>query len=193
SAMLQQVVGSVFTLMGQYERQWRQVKGSDAVDLFGFRFDVGLEPVPVNLDRMLRIFRQGCQDLREVWATSMRPETLDSVLKAAQHGTGEFHLPDEVWVHVIYEFAVAFQRHRVERQTLIRSLTPLYIGRVASFVNETADLNSDQVEERMERLCCCFEEAKPYLMDLWDGQTPAQPAPAAKTEEVYAQNAPGNS
>jgi len=193
SAMLQQVVGSVFTLMGQYERQLRQIKGSDAVDLFGFRFDVGLEPVPVNLDRMLRIFRQGCQDLRDIWATALRPETLEAVLKVARQGAGEFNLPDEVWVHAIYEFAVAFQRRRVERQTLIRSLTPLYIGRVASFVNETADLGSDQVEERMERLCRCFEDSKPYLLDLWDGHAPAQPAPAAKTEDLYVENAPRNS
>lgn len=196
SAMLQQVVGSVFGLMGQYQQQWRQVKGSEAVDLFGFRFDVGLEPVAVNVERMLRIFRQGCQDLREVWATAMGPGTLDSVLRVSSLTGAEFHLPDETWVRVIYEFAVAFQRHRVERQTLIRSLTPLYIGRVASFVNETSDLNSDQVEERMERLCQCFEDSKPYLMDLWDGHAPAAAAPetpAAHTEELYAQNAPGNS
>jgi glycosyltransferase involved in cell wall biosynthesis len=194
SAMLQQVVGSVFELMGQYERVWKKVRGSEPVDLFGFRFDVGLEPINVNLERMLRIFRQGCQDLREVWATALRPETLGAVTRLGCGEGSPFHIDDELWVRIIYEFAVAYRRHRVERQTLIRSLTPLYIGRVASFVIEVREMNSDEVEERMEHLCVCFEEAKPYLIELWDGHPPATAAPAEPREEkVYVEDAPRNS
>ncbi len=38
----------------------------------------------------------------------------------------------------------------MNRDHLLKSLTPLYIGRTAAFVMETADANSDQVEERIE-------------------------------------------
>ena len=44
SAMLHQVVGSVFTLMQEYEPVWQKQMESEPVDLFGFRFDVGLDP-----------------------------------------------------------------------------------------------------------------------------------------------------
>jgi len=40
---------------------WDRVNGSKMVDLFGFRYDVGLEPVGVNLERMLHAFAQGCR------------------------------------------------------------------------------------------------------------------------------------
>jgi len=75
SAMLHQVVGSVFTLIEEYEPVWRERTGSQPVDLFGFRYDVGLDPIDVNLDRMITAFRRGCEELSEVWSLAMQPET----------------------------------------------------------------------------------------------------------------------
>src|SRR6266851_7411988 len=48
TAMLEQVVGSVFLLMQEYESVWQPLTGSKEAALFGFRFDVGLDPVEVN-------------------------------------------------------------------------------------------------------------------------------------------------
>ncbi len=56
----------------------------------------------------------------------------------------------------------------MERGHLLRSLTPLYLARVASFVIETESLLSAQVEEKIEALCCSFESTKPYLMAHWN-------------------------
>jgi glycosyltransferase involved in cell wall biosynthesis len=56
SAMLQQVVGSVFLLMKEYEGVWRERAGSHPVALYGFRYDVGLDPIDVNVERMVAAF-----------------------------------------------------------------------------------------------------------------------------------------
>ena len=50
-----------------------------------------------------------------------------------------------------------------------RLLTPLYLARVASFVEETRTLSSAAVEEKIERLCLKFEELRPYLLSQWAG------------------------
>src|SRR5437660_470835 len=63
SAMLRQVVGSLFMLMQEYEAVWRPLGGSKEAALFGFRFDVGLDPVEVNVERMVAAFQKGCQEL----------------------------------------------------------------------------------------------------------------------------------
>lgn len=169
SAMLQQVAGSVFSLMGEYETVWPAVHGSEEADLFGFRHDVGLDPVAVNLERMLRTFRASAQELPDVWALALRPSTLSAVraLAARQDGDGTFRLEDELWVDIIHEFALAHKVKRLERGHLLKSLTPLYIGRVASFVNEVRELGAEAVEERIERLCECFEARKPDLAARW--------------------------
>ncbi len=177
SAMLHQVVGGVFALMVEYEAVWKKVQGSRPVDLYGFRFDVGLDAIEVNLDRMLESFRRGCRDLREIWALALEKPTLDAILRLGlARGGREFHLPDEIWTRAILEFAAAYRRRPIERGHLLHSLTPLYLGRVASFVIETATLVSAEVEERIEALCVCFEQHKQYLEQLWAGATPAAPS-----------------
>ena len=169
SAMLEQVVGSVFLLMEEYQPVWRSRAGSSPVDLFGFRYDVGLDAVPVDVPRMLHAFQRGCSELGEIWSQALCPDTLTDLLALGrQEATDRFHLHDELWVRIILDFACAFRRDPLERGHLLQSLTPLYLGRVASFVLETEQLYSSQVEERIEQLCVCFESAKPYLISRWD-------------------------
>ena len=77
SAMLQQVVGSVFMLMEEYQPVWQNRIGSEPAELFGFQFDVGLDPVKVNVDRMVQTFCRGCHELGEVWALALQPQTYE--------------------------------------------------------------------------------------------------------------------
>lgn len=175
SAMLHQVVGSVFSLMREYEAAWLPVGASAPVDLFGFPYDVGLDPVQVNVERMLGKFRAGCSDLGEIWSIALEPATLSAVQAlhriANSADRRSFHIDDELWVRIIYDFACAHNRQRLERGHLLRSLTPLYLARVASFVLETEEMFAGQVEDRIEGLCLSFENAKPYLEQCWRNST----------------------
>jgi glycosyltransferase involved in cell wall biosynthesis len=170
SAMLVQVVGSVFTLMEEYHSVWSKRSGSEPVDLFGFRFDVGLDPIAVNTERMLNAFRRGCEDLGEVWAAALEPGTLEDIIRLAREPGNTFHLPDELWARIVIDLACSHKSNPVERGHLLRSLTPLYLARVASFVIETRELYAAQVDEKIENLCLCFETLKPYLTARWNGQ-----------------------
>jgi hypothetical protein len=58
----------------------------------------------------------------------------------------------------------------MNREHLLRSLTPLFLGRTASFINETVDADADQVEDVIEGTCQEFESLKAYLVERWDGQ-----------------------
>ena len=180
SAMLQQVVGSVFLLMKEYENIWQEREASKPVSLFGFRYDVGLDPIAVNVERMINAFCRGCQDLGEVWSLALQPETygrLQELGKTACASSTEFHMEDELWVRAILDFACAFKRHPLSTRQLLQSLTPLYLGRVASFVLGSHDLGSVRVEEDIEKLCLAFEALKPYLVNQWINE------PAPKSEK----------
>jgi hypothetical protein len=56
-------------------------------------------------------------------------------------------------------------------------------------VIETRDAGSSEVEERMERLCLAFEEAKPYLISKWNGEGAAPPAPAPSETRAEGERA----
>jgi len=180
SAMLQQVLSSVFALTARYEPAWRGRKGSEPSELFGFRYDVGLEPIAVNVERMLTAFRKGYEDLRDVWRLALSPATLRALAglarATAEPGAADtFHIDDRLWAGIVFEIAASWRSHPVERGHILRSFTPLYMGRVASWVIETRPLDAAAVEERMEALCLTFEELKPYLIDLWDNPRATHP------------------
>jgi len=169
SDMLHQVVGSVFRLMQEYEPAWASSSGSQEVDLFGFRFGVGLDPIEVNTDRMIAAFRKGCEELGEIWSAVLSRETFDSIRRIGSRNPAseEFHMDDDLWSQVVLDFALAYKRQPVERGHLLRSLTPLYLARVASFVYQTRLLGSNEVENRIENLCLSFEQKKPDLIRRW--------------------------
>src|SRR3989441_5464868 len=67
SAMLVQVAGALFSLMEEHETGWMSIEGSKPGTLFGFQYQVGVEPVHVNIDAMIANFRQGLADLEPIW------------------------------------------------------------------------------------------------------------------------------
>jgi glycosyltransferase involved in cell wall biosynthesis len=66
SAMLAQVVSALFMLMEDYSSAWKEVKETSPVTMFGFEFSVGLEPIHVNVDRMIHMFRLGISELGDI-------------------------------------------------------------------------------------------------------------------------------
>jgi glucosylglycerate synthase len=167
AGMFVQVVSAVFDLMHLYRDRWRSVTGAEAVPLFGFPHGVGLEPIAVNVERMVAIFVQASRDLREVWEAVLLPEDLETVI--ALPAGKPFHFPDPLWVRVVYGFAAAYEKTTFPREQLLRSLVPLYLGRTASFVLETATSGSDEVEAKIGGLAEEFVAQKPHLLERWGG------------------------
>lgn len=171
SAMLVQVVGSVFGLMETYDAVWRKVASTESAPLFGFPFEVGLEPVPINVGRMVASFQQGVRDLLPIYQKALGSEHLERLRACAQSPSGEFALPDDLWAGIVYSFALAYHRRALDRQHLVKSLTPLYLGWVASFARQTENETAAQVEDRIEKLCLVYEQLKPYWVGQWALQT----------------------
>ena len=171
SAMLVQVVGSVFSLMETYDSVWRNVLGSLPAPLLGFPFEVGLEPVPINVQRTLASFQQGVRDLLPIYEKVLTLQQLRELEACAAQPMHQFVLEDELWVAVIYSFALAYHRRVFDREHLVRSITPLYLGWVTSFARQTENETPAQVDARIERLCLVYEQLKPYLINQWPLKT----------------------
>jgi hypothetical protein len=169
AAMLVQVIGAVFALMEEHETVWQGVTHSQAVRLFGFQYGVGVEPIHVNVERMVESFRQGLVDLESIWRQMLANETVDGLLPLADCPMQAFRIPEDLWARLVYDAAVSFHRRILPQDHLLKALTPLYLGRTASFVLETQGLTSQEAEDRVEILCQAFEQHKPYLIQRWMG------------------------
>ncbi len=167
SAMLYQVVGATFDLMEEYPETWKKVQKTEAVPVFGFTYEVGLEPVSVNINRMLDKFRLGAKELGSIWGNVLSPETMRHLARLAGTTEENFHMPDSIWVDIIYSFALAAHRKAINKEHLLKSLTPLYIGRTASFVIETREANGPEVEDKINKLCEEYGRFKPSFSEQW--------------------------
>jgi hypothetical protein len=167
SLMLTQVVGTVFQLMEPNQSAWLPVSGSEPVPIFGLALEVGVEPVNVRLERLLSAFRQGVRDLSDIWKNFLPAPVLEGLQRLSKANLPEFRFQDALWAKVVYEFAAAHYAQRMDREHLLKSLTPLYLGRTASFVLETQQSTAADVENRIELLCLEYENLKPYLMEQW--------------------------
>ncbi len=169
SAMLYQVVGATFDLMDTYYTVWKDIEKSEPVPTFGFRYAVGLEPIEVHIEKMIDRFRLGAKELSTMWNTFMPEDLHDNVCTELSRVSKEsFHISDDVWSEIIYSFALAYHDKKINREHLLKSLTPLYIGRVASFVIETRNASASEVEEKIENLCLSFENKKKTLTSNWN-------------------------
>jgi glycosyltransferase involved in cell wall biosynthesis len=166
--MFTQVVSSVFGLMGNYQHLWKEVRESQPIPTFGFHFEVGLEPIPVNVERMIRNFRLGVKDLMEIWRKVLPPEMTLWLESVGRLSDESFSFPQDLWARIIYDFASAYHKGSVHREHLLKSMIPLYLGRVASFVMENQESAAGEVEAKIESLCRVFEEMKPYLIERWE-------------------------
>lgn len=167
SAMLYQVVGATLDLMETYSDTWKTIKGSEPVPSFGFQYTVGLEPVGVNIERMIERFKLGVKELMGIWKGLLSKDIVDFLGTAELMKKETFHIPEEIWVEIIYSFAIAAHKKMINREHLLKSLTPLYIGRTASFVIDTMNSDAPDVEEKIERLCRIYEDKKFFLKVNW--------------------------
>jgi glucosylglycerate synthase len=176
SAMLMQVMGALFALMEKHEILWSRLEGSQPVPLFGFTYEVGVEPVHVNMERMVSHYRQGLADLEPIWRQILADDTFAQLRDLQGTSNTDCRIPDELWVQVVYDAAIAHRKRIIRRDHLLKALTPLYLGRTASFVHATQGLTSVEAEQKIEALCHTFERMKPYLVERWQ---PPEPQPAA--------------
>ncbi|MBU2551060.1 MAG: glycosyltransferase [Proteobacteria bacterium] len=181
--MFRQVVHTLFVLMETYENEWKTVRGSRSVPMFGLDKFLEPEAIKVNLDRLVNEYKTGFRQFKSLYQDIFCPDCFEVLKKAAGLAKTKFELPSETWVQVLYETAATFHSWTHNRTQLINLVTPLYLGRVASFINQTRDMTSIQAEEVVERQAQIFEDHKDYLIRVWEDRKnngPVEKLPKAK-------------
>ncbi len=151
--MFEQVVSTLFQLMVDYEEIWRGIESIEAVPVFGDPVDVELEEIEIDLENMKEKVRNTIRDL----------EFIDrSVIEdVKRNGT----IDPEKWIDVVFSFALEYRRRR--DPSLTREMIPFYLARVASFVESTLSMTTEEAEKLIEEQLDLFKEKKPDLIKRW--------------------------
>jgi hypothetical protein len=109
----------------------------------------------------------GARDLIEIWRLVLPTATLFELGKLSRLAAERFRIPDELWVRIVYDFALGHRLRTISRDHLLGAMTPLYLGWVASYALESESSSAVNVEQRLEQLALAYEAAKPYLVSRW--------------------------
>ena len=112
---------------------WGKTDGSNAVPLFGFQYEAGVEPVNVNVDRMISTFRQGLSDLGQSGIKSLRPGPGKACGRWEPVPCRTFALQTACGLGLCMTRCRLPHRVFLPRDHVLIRHSPLYLGRTASF------------------------------------------------------------
>ena len=167
SSLLVQALGPVFLAMERNAACWQKTRGSIPVSGFGEPLTAPPETATVDVSHFLNSFQLGNRDLQEIWGLVLPPATLLELRKLARLTPEQFEMPDELWARIVYDFALAHRLRTINREHLLRSMTPLYLGWTAGYAKEMEAADEAALERRLERLSNAYEVSKPYLVSRW--------------------------
>ena len=142
STVLAQTVGPLFAEMETNAALWQRVRGSQPVPTSGTPPPPRTDGASVDVRPMLETFALGSRNLQEMWSMVLPPVTLLELKRLTRLAAEQFRMSDEIWVRIVYDFALAYRLRTLSRTHLLGALTPLYLGWVASHVLEVSNMRA---------------------------------------------------
>lgn len=167
-SMFREVAGSALVCMQEYEESWKKIRGSSQVPLH--KNDVTRIAPPqvgVSLDRLIgeaKTVYSRSDYLKSVLSPNLRRE-LDFRISAAPE---DLEIPMDIWAKTVYDASVWFKKSdETGRNSLLESLRAVWSARVATFVKQTASMNNEEAERKVEDDAAQFEETKSELLRMY--------------------------
>ena len=163
NAILARVTGSLFTDIEAKAAYWQRARRTPPARRA--LHEEGLKDGTAEVPRMIEAFKFAYSNLLEIWSLVLPPHSLLGLKRLSTVADADFHMPDGLWVRIVYDFLVAFRMRTINRGHLLGALIPLYLGWVAGHINLT--VSGVSAEGHIEALAAAFEADKPYLVARW--------------------------
>jgi hypothetical protein len=167
SSVLAEVLSPVFLDMERYAPFWQRTRISLPLPVVGEPFPLDQDSPAMDTRDMVESFQLGNRELQEIWGLVLPPASLFELRKLSRLPVEHFRLPDELWVRIVYDFALAHRLRTISRDHLLRSMTPLYLGWVASYAHDLTLAGAMSPAHRLESLSLAYEAGKSYLVSRW--------------------------
>jgi hypothetical protein len=165
--MFQQVVSTLFYLMGKYTRNWWKERPFQSVPINNKKEeDTELAPISVSLNKLHSEFVEGFNHFRPMYERILSAENMAHL--AAIHAKWEVNqdaeINPELWCKILYDFACVYQLWQRNRRRLVDIITPLYFGRTKSYCQQVMNSDAAEAEAIVQEQAKVFTRNKPYLL-----------------------------
>jgi hypothetical protein len=159
----------MFGMMAYSEERWKSVRSVQSAPIYGTAEAVIPEPVPVNLETMIKRLHQGHKEWKSVWEQLLSPHNWQALAAILSREVSIFRFEAAHWADMVLDYAVAYHRGVLDRGQMMDSMVPLYYGRTASMVVESQAMDLATFErEVVQAQAEIFEQLKPQLIMRWE-------------------------
>ncbi|MDE1156132.1 MAG: hypothetical protein PW735_10440 [Acidobacteriaceae bacterium] len=169
NAVLASVAGSLFADVEAKATFWQRARNITQTPIASATADQSVSESSADLQEisaMMDAFRLASNNLGEIWALVLPPQSLLAVKKLARMSPEEFTLDAGLWARIVYDFALAFHARTLNRGHLLGAMTPLYLAWVASQIRAAGE-NEERAARLAEATAQGFEREKPYFVSRW--------------------------
>jgi hypothetical protein len=166
-SLLSQVLAPLFLDVERHASHWQPARRSEPIPEFGEPTLYAGPETSVEVAKLIESFVLGTRNLPEVWGMILPPSTMVELRRLARQEAKMFCIPDETWARIVYDFVLAYRLRTINRDQLLRAMTPIYLGWIASYALQLENASPEAVEQRLERLCVAYENTKSYLVSRW--------------------------
>lgn len=152
--VFRQVVGSVLYCLSRTFSGWRDIQGSRPVPIEGALPSPGPGP-HFDALALAHAYRSGVDALSPLLSKVLEPSLVERLLGCAR--APRVSIDAELWAQTVFQCLDAAIRGAAPTNQLAQMLEPLYLGRVAGFLEEEAHPGA---ADPSEALALAFEEQK---------------------------------
>ncbi len=169
-------VGTLFRVLTTHRRQWQSdVRAAEAV---AETLPVAQsEHVPAITDSsafaepLIEALYEGRKRYAALWEQILSREYLKAINDLMQVKAACL-LPIDLWVKIVTEFAIVFNRGEGDPDKVVEALLPLFYGRAASYVCETQGMGVAQRDQVVQEIAHAFLKMRPLFVEKWNHYEP---------------------
>jgi len=164
--MFREVVGTMLDLMMYYEDVWKNEYVHRKVRRVKAKY-YGQKPTPITVDieKVDKMYKQGYKDFEKIISASIANDVFKELESASKKEPVD--IAPDLWAKIVYNMASAYKKNGERRIPILDALRILWLGRFASYVNETKDMETKEAEREIVSQAEVFEQEREYLISIY--------------------------
>jgi hypothetical protein len=167
NALFTTIAGSLFADIEAKATFWQRARGISLPPAIHSAppplADLATSP---EIHSMIETFLIAQDNLQEIWALVLPPQSRLALKKLSQLSPEAFTLEPNLWARIVYDFALAFHLRTLNRSHLLGAMTPLYLAWAASYLRFVAE-DPTRAAHAIETTASAFETEKSYIVSRW--------------------------